>query len=182
MSASVAIKTMPEQKRAAGKHALARTSTIILQSSLVALYTDHCEAVLIHIELLWASDIQNSWSGDPPCHQFPRTDRANDRSQSVLGGREASNRVPPNHRAYRSFERLQSSADVCIQFFAVGSLLTFSIAAQAANMDTAHWHTRLKDSGTLVWKLRDPTSDEMRRARYYELGKVRLRVHRTSDY
>ena len=50
--------------------------------------------------------------------------------------------------------------------------MTFSLAAKAANGDTAYWSKKLADSGTVVWKLRPPTSDEMRRARYYELGKV----------
>ena len=45
--------------------------------------------------------------------------------------------------------------------------MTFSLAAKAANGDTAYWSKKLADSGTVVWKLRPPTSDEMRRARYY---------------
>lgn len=35
---------------------------------------------------------------------------------------------------------------------------------------------KMKESGTLIWKVRNPTSDEMRRARYYELGKVSCKL------
>ncbi|KAJ3526935.1 hypothetical protein NM688_g8194 [Phlebia brevispora] len=58
-----------------------------------------------------------------------------------------------------------------IFFFAFGGCVTYFIAAKVANADTEYWSQRLSESGSLVWKLRPPSSDEMRRARYYELGK-----------
>ena len=54
--------------------------------------------------------------------------------------------------------------------------MAYHVAAKAANYDTANWMKRLTESGAIVWKIRSPTSDEMRRARYYELGKVSLGV------
>ncbi len=61
-----------------------------------------------------------------------------------------------------------------LKFLVFGAFVTFSVAAKAANADTAYWSKKLSESGTIIWKVRPPTSDEMRRARYYHLGKVSL--------
>lgn len=58
------------------------------------------------------------------------------------------------------------------QFFLFGSFVVYSLAAKQTNNDTAYWTKRLSESGNILFKVRPPTSEEMRRARYYDLGKV----------
>lgn len=67
-----------------------------------------------------------------------------------------------------------SSLTSFFQFFLFGSFVVYSLAAKQTNNDTAYWTKRLCESGNLLFKVRPPTSEEMRRARYYDLGKVRL--------
>jgi len=55
-------------------------------------------------------------------------------------------------------------------FFVVGSFVVYSFAAKKTNVETAEWAKRLSESG-VVWKFRPPTSEEMRRASHFELGK-----------
>ncbi|KZT07405.1 uncharacterized protein LAESUDRAFT_651213 [Laetiporus sulphureus 93-53] len=57
-----------------------------------------------------------------------------------------------------------------IIFFVAGSVLTFAVAANVTNIETYMWSIRLIESAP-AWKDRPPTNDEMRRARYYALGK-----------
>ncbi|CCL98567.1 uncharacterized protein FIBRA_00567 [Fibroporia radiculosa] len=56
-------------------------------------------------------------------------------------------------------------------FFAFGSVLVFCVTARLTNTDTYEWSNKLSSSAP-AWKFRPPTNDEMRRARYYTLGKV----------
>lgn len=48
----------------------------------------------------------------------------------------------------------------------------FSIAAEQSNVETGRWMKKLAESN-LIWKVREPTSDDLRRARHTEFGKVR---------
>ncbi|CAL1715584.1 unnamed protein product [Somion occarium] len=56
-------------------------------------------------------------------------------------------------------------------FFIFGTFVVFTLAARKTNYDTAVWTEKLSHTGNLIWKLRIPTSEEIRRARHFELGK-----------
>jgi len=58
-----------------------------------------------------------------------------------------------------------------ILFFVFGSTVVFFIAARITNEETYDWSVRLCTSAP-AWQYRPPTNDEMRRARYYSLGKT----------
>lgn len=58
------------------------------------------------------------------------------------------------------------------QFFVLGSFVVFSVAARATNEDTFALTKRLSET-SILWKVRAPTNEEMRRARQQELGQVR---------
>lgn len=57
--------------------------------------------------------------------------------------------------------------------FLVGSFAVFSIAAEQSNVETAYWMRKLSEN-SLVWRVREPTSDDIKKVRQSELGKVRL--------
>lgn len=59
------------------------------------------------------------------------------------------------------------------KFFVGGSLLAYSIAASQTEIDTKYWSKQLV-SVSHRWTLRPPTTEEMRKAQYLELGKVRF--------
>lgn len=52
----------------------------------------------------------------------------------------------------------------------------FSIAAEQSNVETGRWMKKLADSN-LIWKVREPTSDDLRRARHAEFGKVHAQLY-----
>ncbi|KAK7683347.1 hypothetical protein QCA50_013609 [Cerrena zonata] len=58
-----------------------------------------------------------------------------------------------------------------VMFFVLGSFFVFTVAAQRTEHDTAFWTEKMTHTGNMVWKFRAPTSEEIRRARHYELGK-----------
>lgn len=58
----------------------------------------------------------------------------------------------------------------------MGSFFAFTLAAQKTEYDTAHWIEKMSQTGNMVWKFRAPTSEELRRARHYDFGKVRGHV------
>ncbi|KAH9931925.1 uncharacterized protein B0H18DRAFT_988672 [Fomitopsis serialis] len=58
-----------------------------------------------------------------------------------------------------------------VLFFGAGSFLAFFLAAGTTNDETFAWSVRLTLSAP-AWRNRPPTNDEMRRARYYSLGKT----------
>lgn len=58
-----------------------------------------------------------------------------------------------------------------VLFFGAGSFLAFFFAAGTTDDETFAWSVRLTLSAP-AWRNRPPTNDEMRRARYYSLGKT----------
>ena len=66
-----------------------------------------------------------------------------------------------------------SGADKPEQFFLVGSFAVYTLAAEQCNAETAKWARKLSES-SLIWRVREPTSEELRRVKRLELGKVRL--------
>ncbi|EKM50154.1 uncharacterized protein PHACADRAFT_105762 [Phanerochaete carnosa HHB-10118-sp] len=54
--------------------------------------------------------------------------------------------------------------------FLVGSFAVYSIAAEQCNVETAKWTKKLSGS-SLIWKVREPTSEELRKAKRLELGR-----------
>ncbi|KAI0070893.1 rhomboid-domain-containing protein [Panus rudis PR-1116 ss-1] len=59
-----------------------------------------------------------------------------------------------------------------VLFFVFGSFVVFSLAAKRTDDETAYWSKKLSETGNLIFKLRPPSSEEMRRARHLELGKT----------
>ncbi|KAI0728024.1 hypothetical protein C8Q72DRAFT_836482 [Fomitopsis betulina] len=58
-----------------------------------------------------------------------------------------------------------------VLFAGITSFVLFSMAAGSTNDETFLWSVRLSLSAP-TWRTRPPTNDEMRRARYYALGKT----------
>ncbi|KAG2121870.1 hypothetical protein DEU56DRAFT_833416 [Suillus clintonianus] len=68
-----------------------------------------------------------------------------------------------------------------VLFFIGGSLLAYSIATSQTEIDTEYWSKRLV-SVSHVWTLRPPTTEEMRKAQYLELGKyLQTQVNQLKD-
>ncbi|KAG2071539.1 hypothetical protein BDR04DRAFT_1098000 [Suillus decipiens] len=68
-----------------------------------------------------------------------------------------------------------------ILFFVGGSLLAYSIAANQTEIDTEYWSKQLV-SVSHRWTLRPPTTEEMRKAQYLELGKyLQAQVNQLKD-
>lgn len=57
------------------------------------------------------------------------------------------------------------------QFVVAGSLIALGVAARLTNVDTYDWTNKVAESD-ITWQFRTPNNGELRRARYYELGKV----------
>ncbi|KAG1864903.1 hypothetical protein F4604DRAFT_1782701 [Suillus subluteus] len=68
-----------------------------------------------------------------------------------------------------------------VLFFVGGSLLAYSIAASQTEIDTEYWSKQLV-SVSHRWTLRPPTTEEMRKAQYLELGKyLQTQVNQIKD-
>ncbi|KAG0705596.1 hypothetical protein DFH29DRAFT_980840 [Suillus ampliporus] len=68
-----------------------------------------------------------------------------------------------------------------VLFFIGGSLLVYSIAASQTEIDTEYWSKRLV-SVSHRWTLRPPSTEEMRKAQYLELGKyLQTQVNQLKD-
>ncbi|KAG1764054.1 hypothetical protein EDD22DRAFT_1049945 [Suillus occidentalis] len=68
-----------------------------------------------------------------------------------------------------------------VLFFVGGSLLAYSIAASQTEIDTKYWSKQLV-SVSHRWTLRPPTTEEMRKAQYLELGKyLQTQVNQLKD-
>jgi hypothetical protein len=65
-----------------------------------------------------------------------------------------------------------------VQFAVFGSWLAFTWAAVETNRDTEDWSTRLIEANPFAMGY-SPSSADMRKARYLELGKVRAPIHLT---
>lgn len=57
-----------------------------------------------------------------------------------------------------------------VLFVVAGSLIAFGVAARLTNVDTYDWTNKVVESD-IAWLSRTPNNGELRRARYYELGK-----------
>ncbi|KAG2048076.1 hypothetical protein BDR06DRAFT_963174 [Suillus hirtellus] len=68
-----------------------------------------------------------------------------------------------------------------VLFFVGGSLLAYSIAASQTEVDTEYWSKHLA-SVSHRWTPRSPTTEEMRKAQYLELGKyLQTQVNQLKD-
>ncbi|KAG1816248.1 hypothetical protein EV424DRAFT_1410563 [Suillus variegatus] len=68
-----------------------------------------------------------------------------------------------------------------VLFFVGGSLLAYSIAASQTEVDTEYWSKHLA-SVSHRWTPRPPTTEEMRKAQYLELGKyLQTQVNQLKD-
>ncbi|OJA11968.1 hypothetical protein AZE42_07247 [Rhizopogon vesiculosus] len=68
-----------------------------------------------------------------------------------------------------------------VLFFIGGSILAYSIAASQTQVDTDYWSKRLV-SVSHRWTLRAPTTEDMRKAQYLELGKyLQTQVNQLKD-
>jgi len=58
-------------------------------------------------------------------------------------------------------------------FFGFGSFVAFSLAAKCTNYDTAYWAQKLVDGSSFngFWGIAPPTSDQMKKARYFDYAK-----------
>ena len=68
-----------------------------------------------------------------------------------------------------------------LQFVFGGTIVAYNVAAYLTERDTQYWASRLR--ATKLWQVAAATSEDMRRARMFQLAKVRLILfHDTGSY
>lgn len=101
-----------------------------------------------------------------PNHRLPRIFKGTAREIPSFREQVARTAAP------KSFAKEIKTPAVRTQIivFLVGSFAIYTIAAEQCNVETAKWARKLSEA-SLIWKVREPTSEELRRARRLELGK-----------
>jgi len=105
-----------------------------------------------------------------PNYRLPRSigghgTRFSHTPRSSIGGDTARSSEAPSFREAVRTPTIRNQ----ILFFVFGSFVAFGVAARQTNLDTYYWTNKMSESG-FTWRLRDPSNDELRKARQHDLG------------